>query len=73
MSTAEKITQGCSDAYMAVLLVVFVLGPLIAMHGYRVWWVDTFYASFAVATISGSIGRYRLVRRNRKAEPATGH
>ncbi|MGH3255494.1 MAG: hypothetical protein ACRDOU_08810 [Streptosporangiaceae bacterium] len=73
MSTAEKITQVSSNAYMAVLLVVFVLGPLIVMHGYRVWWVDTFYAAFAVATISGSIGRYRLVRRNRRADPSTGH
>jgi H+/Cl- antiporter ClcA len=73
VSTAEKITQVFSAAYMAVLMVVFVLGPLIALHGYRVWWVDTFYACFAVAIIGGSIGRYRLVRQSRKADPATGH
>jgi hypothetical protein len=61
-----RATKIFTDAYMAVLLVVFVLGPLIALHGYRVWWVVTFYALFAIATTGGSISRYRLVRRNRR-------
>lgn len=66
MSTAKNLTTIISDAYMAVILVVFVLGPLILLHGYRQWWVVTFYALFAIATIGGSIARYRLVRRNRR-------
>jgi hypothetical protein len=61
-----RATKIFTDLYMAVLLVVFILGPLIALHGYRVWWVVTFYALFAVATAGGSISRYRLVRRNPK-------
>jgi hypothetical protein len=59
-------TKIFTDAYMAVILVVFVLGPLVALHGYRVWWVVTFYALFAVGTAGGSISRFRLVRRNPK-------
>jgi len=60
-----------SDAYMMVILAVSIWGPLIALHGYRQWWVVTFYALFASAVIGGSISRYRLVRQNRSAEPAS--
>jgi hypothetical protein len=68
-----RATKFFTDAYLAVLLVVFVLGPLVTLHGYRVWWVVTFYALFAVATIGGSVSRFRLVRRTGKADPAAGH
>lgn len=61
-----RATKIFTDAYMAVLLVIFVWGPLVALHGYRTWWVVTFYALFAIAVISGSIARYRFVRGNRK-------
>jgi hypothetical protein len=73
VSGAKNITTVISDAYMAVILVVFVLGPLVLLHGYRQWWVVTFYALFAIATVGGSIGRYRLVRRNKRTDPATDH
>lgn len=53
-------------AYIMAILAVFVWGPLIALHGYRQWWVVMFYAVFASAIIAGSISRYRIVRRNRK-------
>ena len=55
------------DGYITVILAVLVWGPLIALHGYRQWWVVTFYAAFASVAIAGSISHYRIVRRNRKS------
>ena len=54
-------------AYMLVLLAALVFGPLIILHGYRAWWLVTFYAVAASAAIGGSISRYRIVRRSRKS------
>jgi hypothetical protein len=54
-----------SIAYIAAFLAVLVWGPLIALHGYRQWWVVLFYAIIAVATIGGLISHHRIVRRNR--------
>ena len=53
-------------AYALAILAVLVWGPLIALHGYRQWWVVLFYAIAASATICGIISHYRIVRRNRK-------
>lgn len=54
-------------AYITAILAVFLWGPLIALHGYRQWFVVMFYAVFASAIIAGSISHYRIVRRNRKS------
>jgi hypothetical protein len=43
--------------YIAVVLVLFIWLPLIRLHGYRIWWVDLFYGSFAVGVVGGVIGR----------------
>jgi hypothetical protein len=66
-----RIRTIITDAYMMAILAVSVWGPLVALHGYRQWWVVTFYAAFACAVLGGSIGRYRLLRRNRSPEPAS--
>jgi hypothetical protein len=54
------------NAYITAIVAVFLWGPLIALHGYREWWVVMFYAAFIGAVIAGSISHYRLVRQNRK-------
>ena len=64
MSTIKTRILG---AYITAVLAVFLWGPLIALHGYRQWYVVTFYAVFASAIIAGSISHYRTVRRNRKS------
>jgi hypothetical protein len=66
-----KVRTILSDVYMFVILAVSIWGPLITLHGYRQWWVVTFYAAFACAAIGGSISHYRLVGRNRSTEPAS--
>jgi len=66
-----RIRTIISDAYMMAILAVGVWGPLIALHGYRQWWVVTFYAAWACAVLGGSISRYGLVRHNRNAESAS--
>ena len=53
-------------AYALAILAVMVWGPLIALHGYRQWWVVLFYAIAASAAICGIISRYRIIRRDRK-------
>jgi phosphotransferase system glucose/maltose/N-acetylglucosamine-specific IIC component len=53
-------------AYTLAILAVMVWGPLIALHGYRQWWVVLFYAIAASAAICGIISRYRIIRRDRK-------
>lgn len=55
------------NAYAALILAILVLGPLILMHGYRVWWVDIIYAAFAIGTVGGIFSHYRMVGRNRKS------
>lgn len=64
MSTIKTIILG---AYVTAIMAVFVWGPLIALHGYREWWVVMFYAAFAIAIVAGNISHYRIVRRNRKS------
>lgn len=41
--------------YFLVLGAVIVWGGLVALHGYRQWWVVTFFALTAVGIIGGSI------------------
>jgi hypothetical protein len=52
-------------AYIAVLMAALFLGPLIVLHGYREWWLVTFDAGAAGASIGGIISHQRMVRRNR--------
>jgi len=51
-------------AYIAVLMAALILGPIVVLHGYRAWWLDTFYAVLASAAICGIISRQRMLRRN---------
>lgn len=60
------------DAYVAIILVALVFGPLVVLHGYRAWWLVTFYAVVGTATVGGIISRYRVVGRNSSADPGTG-
>ena len=55
------------NAYAALILAILVLGPLILMHGYRVWWVDIIYAAFATGAIGGIMSHYRMVWRTKKS------
>ena len=41
--------------YIFVLGAVIVWGGLIALHGYRQWWVVLFYALVAAGLLGGSI------------------
>ena len=43
MSTIKTKILG---AYITAILAAFVWGPLIALHGYRQWWLVMFYAAF---------------------------
>jgi hypothetical protein len=54
-------------AYFAAWLAACILVPLVVMHGYRQWWLVTFYALMAVTALAGSINHYRIGRRNRKS------
>ena len=51
-------------AYIAVCVAGMVLGPLIVLHGYRAWWLDTVYAVLACVVIGGNISHYRVARQN---------
>jgi hypothetical protein len=53
-----------AGAYVTVILAALVLGPLILLHGYRQWWVVTFYAVVAVGVFGGSISRFLDGRRH---------
>ena len=64
MSTARTII---SSAYIAVILAAIIWAPLIALHGYRSWFVVVFYAGVAGAVIAGNISHYRIARRDRKS------
>ena len=55
-----------ASAYIAVILAALVLGPLIILHGYRAWWLVTFYAGAAIAITGGIISRHRIVRRKQE-------
>jgi hypothetical protein len=39
---------------------------MIKLHGYRVWWVDLYYGSFAFSIVGGSISHYRMVRQHQR-------
>jgi hypothetical protein len=41
--------------YMFVLGAVIVWGGLVALHGYRQWWVDLFFGLTAAGLLGGSI------------------
>lgn len=55
------------SAYIAVIMAALLLGPLILLHGYRQWWLVTFYAGAVIASIGGGISHYGMVRRARKS------
>ena len=59
-------------AYMTVCIVGLIFGPLIVLHGYRVWWLDAFDAALVFAVIGGNISHYRAAGRSGHAEPQ-GH
>jgi uncharacterized membrane protein YphA (DoxX/SURF4 family) len=46
-------------AYIVVIVVAIVLGPLVVLRGYRTWWVALFYAIFLGAAVFGTINHYR--------------
>jgi hypothetical protein len=54
-------------AYFAACMAAVIYVPLIVWHGYRQWWLDSFYALMAVTAAAGSISHYRTERRNRKS------
>jgi hypothetical protein len=54
-------------AYITAIVAVFLVYPLVVMHGYRTWWVVLFYAIFVGAAIGGSVSHYRIVRRNMRS------
>ena len=62
-----------ASAYIAVILAALVLGPLVILHGYRAWWLVTFYAGAAVAIIGGIISRRSLAAQRRSTPPSTAH
>lgn len=49
-----------AGAYVVLILFLFIYGPLVLLHGYRQWWVVTFYAILAAGSIGGSISHLRL-------------
>jgi hypothetical protein len=51
-------------AYITVCTVAMILGPLVLLHGYRAWWLDTVYAVLAIAAIGGNISHHRTAPRN---------
>jgi hypothetical protein len=51
-------------AYITVCTAALVLGPLILLHGYRAWWLDTGYGALAIGAIGGNISHFRTARRN---------
>jgi multisubunit Na+/H+ antiporter MnhE subunit len=62
VSTIKNFILG---AYIAAIVAVIIWLPLIALHGYRQWWVVIFYAAFVGAVIAGTVSHYRIARRNR--------
>lgn len=68
----RKVGTVLLDAYVAVIVVALIWGPLIVLHGYRAWWLVTFYAVIAVATVGGIVSHYRFARRNGKSSPHHG-
>jgi hypothetical protein len=67
VSSTRSIGQIIMGIYITFILVLFIWLPLIKLHGYRQWWVDLFYGSFALGVVGGTISRYRSSR----ATPAT--
>jgi hypothetical protein len=61
-----------TGAYVTVILAALILGPLVLMHGYRVWWVVTVYAVLAVGSIGGIASHYLGGPRNRTTRPRHG-
>ncbi len=49
--------------YMAVCLVAMILGPLVVLHGYRAWWLDTAFGALGIAAVGGNIAHYRTALR----------
>lgn len=41
--------------YITIILAALILGPLVLLHGYRQWWVVTFYAILIVGSVGGII------------------
>jgi hypothetical protein len=62
VSSTRNAGQVLIGLYIVVVLVLFIWLPLIRLHGYRIWWVDLFYGTFAVGIVGGVISHYRAVR-----------
>jgi hypothetical protein len=62
VSNTRSIGQIIMGLYITFIMVLFIWLPMIKLHGYRQWWVDLFYGSFAFGVVGGSVSRYRMVR-----------
>lgn len=60
-----------SLGYTLAILVALIWFPLVTLHGYHQWWVDTFYAAWACAAIAGNISHYLVARRPKGLAPVT--
>lgn len=56
-----------TSAYIWVILLAFVYGPLVALKGWHEWWVLVFYAVVTVGTLGGILSHYGNVGRTRKS------
>ncbi len=62
MSNTRSTGQIIMAIYITIILALFIWLPMIKLHGYRDWWADLFYGSFAFGIVGGSISRYRMMR-----------
>lgn len=61
------------STYITVCTAAMFLVPMILLHGYRAWWLDTAYAALAIAAIGGNISHYRTGRGTGTPDPGHGH
>jgi hypothetical protein len=51
----KVVNTALAGAYITVILAALILGPLYLLHGYRQWWVVTFYAILIAGSLGGII------------------
>jgi hypothetical protein len=61
-----------TSTYIWVILLAFVYGPLVALHGWREWWVLVFYGVVTAGVVGGFLSHYGNVGRTSKSGPAAG-
>jgi hypothetical protein len=66
VSSTRSTGQIITGIYIAVIVALIIWFPLITLHGYRVWWVDVFYGTFALSVVSGSISHYLTARQHQR-------